>query len=77
MGPNALVVAIEDRSYWVHTQIHPGHPPEYQVRTSDLRDITTAATVVAAPPASGKVVPEVQRRIHSYLAKVGARVSYY
>ncbi|HXI19898.1 MAG TPA: hypothetical protein VNH46_02360 [Gemmatimonadales bacterium] len=77
MGANALVVVIEDRTYWMHAQLHPGRPPEYRVWTSDIRDITSAATVVAAPPASGRIVPEIQRRIGSYAEQSGARVSYH
>jgi|AP12_2_1047962.scaffolds.fasta_scaffold42171_2 hypothetical protein len=77
MGPNSLLVAIDDRSYWVHAQIQREEPLEYRVYTSDIRDITNAATVVAAPPAAANVVPEVRKRLDTYFTRSRARVTYH
>ena len=75
-GPESFVVAIGDRSYWVHAEQRNAQPPEYVVWTSDVRDITHSATVVAAPPASAEVVPEVARRLGDYFGGAGTRVTY-
>ncbi len=76
MGANSLLVAIEDRSYWVQAEIKPGQPSEYRVWTSDVRDITNAATVVAAPPAGTDAVIAVRQRLEAYFSKSGVRVTY-
>lgn len=76
-GPNSHVVTIADRSYWVQSQLQSTQPLEYWVRTSDVRDITNSVTVVAAPPAPEKVVPEVRRRLEEYFRQSGAKVSYH
>lgn len=76
MGPTSLVVAVGARSYWVHAQLQRGNPMEYRVVTSDIRDITDAATVVAAPPAAANVVPEVARRLDMYFVQSRAKVTY-
>lgn len=76
MGGNSLVVAIEDRSYWVQAERRSGRPPEFRVWTSDVRDITSAATVVAAPPATADAVIEVRQRLEAYFSKSRVRVTY-
>jgi hypothetical protein len=76
MGPSSLLVAIDARSYWVHVQVLREAPLECRVDTSDIRDITNAATVVAAPPASASAVPEVRRRLQDYFARSRTRVTY-
>lgn len=76
MGGNALVVAIADRSYWVQAERRAGRPPEYRVWISDVRDITSAATVVAAPPAAADAVIEVRQRLEAYFGKSSVRVTY-
>lgn len=77
VGPNSLVVDIDDRSYWVHAQMPTKDRPEYHVWTSDIRDITNAATVVAAPPASAAVVPEVRKRLDAHFAQSRVLVRYH
>lgn len=76
MGGNSLVVAIAERSYWVQAERRAGRPPEYRVWTSDVRDITSAATVVAAPPASADAAIEVRQRLETYFSTSGVRVTY-
>ncbi|TFG51639.1 MAG: hypothetical protein E4H38_01135 [Gemmatimonadales bacterium] len=77
MGPNSLRVTINDRSYWVHVQILREPPLEYRVYTSDIRDITNAPTVVAAPPAAATVVPEVRKHLDTYFTRSRIRVTYH
>lgn len=75
-GPNSLVITVAGRSYWVHAQIQRERPLEYRVVSSDIRDITEAASVVSAPPAPAAVAPEVARRLRAYFAQVRAKVTY-
>lgn len=75
-GPHSLVVAIGDRSYWVQVRRETGSPGVMQVWTSDVRDISRAATVVAAPPAPAEVVPEVHRRLEAYFSSSAVPVRY-
>jgi hypothetical protein len=77
VGPNSLVVDIDDRSYWVHAQIPTQDRHEYQVWTSDIRDITNAPSVVAAPPAAEAVVPDVKRRLEAHFAQSRIAVRYH
>ena len=76
MGPNSLLVTIKGRSYWVHAQLLRTRPLEYRVDASDIRDITDAPTVVAAPPASADAVPEIRRRLDDYFTRARTRVIY-
>jgi len=76
MGPSSLLVTIQGRSYWVHAQLLRTRPPEYRVDASDIRDITDAPTVVAAPPASADAVPEIRRRLEDYFTRSRVRVTY-
>jgi hypothetical protein len=75
-GPTSLLVTVDDRSYWVHVQTVREAPPECRVDTSDIRDITNTATVVAAPPASASAVPEVRRRLQDYFTRSRIKVTY-
>ncbi len=76
MGANSLLVAIDGRSYWIQAERQSGQSPEWRVWISDVRDITNAATVVAAPPAATDAVLEVRRRLDSYFSKSTTRVQY-
>jgi hypothetical protein len=76
LGQEAFVIAIGPRSYWVHARRQATRPAEYLVWTSDIRDITRAPTIVAAPPASEEIVPEVKRRLRSYFEGSRLRVRY-
>ncbi len=75
-GPNSLVVAVNDRSYWVQAQLKPGSPPEYHVWASDIRDITHAPSVAAAPPAPAEANTEVRTRLQTYFARSRVKVTY-
>lgn len=77
MGQGALVVEVNDRSYWVRAERRAGTPAQYRVATSDVRDITDAPTIVAAPPAAESAVPEVIRRLDMYFARTRAQVTYF
>jgi hypothetical protein len=76
IGRDSLMVAIGDRSYWVHAELRTERPLEYVVWTSDIRDITNAPTIVAAPPAPEVAVPEVSKRLDAYFTRSRAVVSY-
>jgi hypothetical protein len=77
MGPNSLVVQVDHRSYWVRAQVPTDQSLEYHVWTSDIRDITNAATVVAAPPAPAAVVPEVRERLAAHFDHSRVKVRFY
>lgn len=76
MGSKALLVSIADRSYWVQADARGGEPVEYRVWTSDVRDLTDAATVIAAPPASSDAVIAVRERLEAHFRHSNARVTY-
>jgi hypothetical protein len=75
-GRDSLVIAIEGRSYWVHARLPEAPGGEYVVWTSDVRDITSAPTIVAAPPAAEPAIPEVKRRLSQFVAAENGRVRY-
>lgn len=76
LGANALLVSIADRSYWVQTQVREGEPAEYRVWTSDVRDLTDAATVIAAPPAPADAAMAVRQRLEAHFSHAKVRVTY-
>lgn len=76
IGRDSLTVAIGGRSYWVHAELRTERPLEYVVWTSDIRDITNAPTIVAAPPAPEGAVPEVRERLKEYFTRSRAAVNY-
>ncbi len=74
-GKESLLIAIGPRTYWVQAR---RAPPDtgYVVWTSDVRDITDAATVISAPPAAASAVPEVRRRLEEYFTASGLGARY-
>lgn len=76
VGTNSLLVAIADRSYWVQAELQAGPPPEYRVWASDVRDVTHAATVIAAPPAPADAARQVRQRLEHYFSRSGVPVTY-
>jgi hypothetical protein len=75
-GRDSLRVTIAGRSYWVHARFPETPGGEYVVWISNVRDITSAPTVVAAPPAAEPAIPEVKRRISQFVAAANGRVRY-
>ncbi len=71
LGRESFSVELEGGTYWVHAERQESGRGGWVFWTSDVRDLTAAPTSIAAPPAPDTVIPEVQRRLAAYCARMG------
>jgi hypothetical protein len=75
-GRESLIIAIAGRSYWVQARVPQVPGGEYVVWMSDVRDLTSAPTIIAAPPAAEAALPEIKRRVSQFVAESNGRVRF-